>query len=117
MQRVALAKLLMLSPDVLLLDEPTKGLGLASKMELARLLRAKASEGVSILLVTHDVELAAALADRVALWFDGGVASTGTPEAFFGSNVLYTTPAARIAAPFDRAVVTLEGLVRSVRHA
>lgn len=94
-QRLALAKLLSGSPELLLLDEPTKGMDALAKAEFAELLRG--STGTAVLLVTHDAEFAAKCADRCGLLFNGEVVSEGEPAAFFGENYFYTTPLCRLA--------------------
>lgn len=96
MHKAALLKLLLLEPDVLLLDEPTKGLDAAAKRIFADMLREQGQD-LAILLVTHDVEFAAAYADRCALLFDGRIVSQGAPRHFFAENLYYTTAAHRIA--------------------
>lgn len=72
-QQTALAMMLLMKPDILLLDEPTKGLDPAAKDRLAALLQQLRGQGISILIVTHDVEFAAKHASRCALLFDGGL--------------------------------------------
>ncbi len=105
-QRCALAKALLTEPELLLLDEPTKGLDAVCKRELRALLRRLAAQGVCVLLVTHDVEFAAETADRCALLFDGGVIGAGTPEDFFSENSFYTTAAVRMAHDLCPRAVT-----------
>ena len=68
-QRAALAKILLTRPDILLLDEPTRGLDAAFKAELAELLHDLLAQGVTVVLVSHDVEFCAAYAQRCALFF------------------------------------------------
>ncbi len=105
-QKCALGKLLLTEPQILLLDEPTKGLDASYKNRLAGLLKQLQAEGRTILLVTHDVEFAAAVADRCALFFDGEIISDGTPNEFFSGNNFYTTAASRIARTlFPNAVL------------
>lgn len=96
-QRLALAKLLSERPELLLLDEPTKGMDALSKAEFAEFLRETAGQGTAVLLVTHDVEFAAKCADRCGLLFNGEVVSEGEPTAFFNENYFYTTPLCRLA--------------------
>lgn len=93
-QRLALAKLLSCDPELLLLDEPTKGMDALAKAEFAKLLRGLTG---AVLLVTHDAEFAAVCADRCGLLFNGEVVSEGEPAAFFGENYFYTTPLCRLA--------------------
>ncbi|MDE7361864.1 MAG: ATP-binding cassette domain-containing protein [Oscillospiraceae bacterium] len=94
-QRLALAKLLLSEPELLLLDEPTKGMDALAKAEFAELLRGLT--GTAVLLVTHDAEFAAKCADICGLLFNGEVVSEGEPAAFFGDNYFYTTPLCRLA--------------------
>lgn len=95
-QRVALAVSLLKKPDVLLLDEPTKGLDRPSKDALVPLLADLKSAGKSILLVTHDLDFAAAVSDRCALLFDGRFVFSGESRAFFTQGDLYTSTVARM---------------------
>ncbi len=104
-QLLALAKVLATKPRVLLMDEPTKGLDAEKKADLLSILARLKADGVSILIVTHDVEFAALCADRCALFFRGAVVSGGTPRAFFAENNFYTTAARRMTrGHFDNAV-------------
>lgn len=104
-QRAALAKILLTRPDILLLDEPTRGLDAAFKAELAELLQSLLAQGVTVVLVSHDVEFCAAYAQRCALFFDGSIASDGAPREFFALNRFYTTAANRMArGPLPEAV-------------
>lgn len=95
-QRLALAKLLSESPELLLLDEPTKGMDAASKQELSRLLRDIAADGCAVLLVTHDTELAADCADMCGMLFNGEILNEASPEEMFRENYFYTTSMARL---------------------
>ena len=106
-QRAALAKLLLCTPNILLLDEPTKGLDAAFKRQLAQILRELQAGGVTIVTVSHDVEFCAEFADRCALFFDGGITAEGTPRAFFSGNCFYTTAADRIARELLPGAVTV----------
>jgi len=63
-----------------MLDEPTRGLDYSAKQALVRLLREWQAEGVGVLLVTHDVELAAQAADRVVILSQGEIVADDTPE-------------------------------------
>ena len=103
-QLVALAK----KPKLLLLDEPTKGLDAFSKKRMTEILRALKSRGVTIVTVTHDVEFAAELADRCALFFRGEIVSDCPPEDFFSENNFYTTAASRMTRGHFEKTVTVE---------
>ena len=110
-QKCALAKMLLLKPKILLLDEPTKGLDAYSKHTLKNILADLKRDGMTILAVTHDVEFAAENADRCALFFDGEILSADVPEKFFSENNFYTTAANRIARQLCRNAVTCEQVV------
>lgn len=107
-QRLALGKILLLEPEILLLDEPTKGLDPFFKRTLAGIFHRLCEQGVSILMVTHDIEFCASYADRCALFFDGEVVSCGTPKEFFAGNNFYTTSANRLAGAWFPDAVTWE---------
>jgi len=96
-QRAALAKILLMEPEILLLDEPTKGMDAQFKEEFADILLDLKANGVTILMVSHDVEFSAEFADRCALVFDGSITSIDTPRAFFKGKNFYTTSANRMA--------------------
>lgn len=116
MQLVALAKALATHPRLLLLDEPTKGLDAAYKRRFSDILRALSAQGITTVTVTHDVELAAACADRCVLFFRGRAVSEGTPCEFFDGNRFYTTAARRMSADvFDRAI-TVEDVAELCRR-
>lgn len=111
-QQTALAMMLLMKPDILLLDEPTKGLDPAAKDRLAVLLQQLRGQGISILIVTHDVEFAAKHATRCALLFDGGITAEGTPAEFFSSNYFYTTAVNRIVRDWLPQALTIEDVIR-----
>lgn len=96
-QKCALCKILLTEPKILLLDEPTKGMDAYSKDKFMNLLKKLQNQDKTILIVTHDVEFAAVVSDRCALFFDGEIISEGTPNEFFSGNNFYTTVASRIA--------------------
>ena len=112
-QKLAFAKLLLREPKILLLDEPTKGLDAHAKHELAALLKGLQKQGMTIVMVTHDIEFSAQYSDYCALFFDGSVVSEDTPRDFYSGNHFYTTAAHRMArqqfphAILDKDVVNL----------
>ena len=114
-QLLALAKVLATRPRILLMDEPTKGLDAEKKAILLDILRALRAEGVSILIVTHDVEFAALCADRCVLFFRGAAVSDGLPRAFFAENNFYTTAARRMTRGYLDNAVTAEDVVALCR--
>jgi len=95
-QRVALGAISVTRPGALLLDEPTRGLDYAAKRELVDLLHGWRDQGVAILLVTHDVELVAAAADRVLLMSQGEIIAGGEPAEVLGASPLFAPQVARL---------------------
>ena len=110
-QRAALAKVLLLEPEILLLDEPTKGLDAEFKQAFALILRTLLARGVSLLMVSHDVEFCARYAHRCALFFDGSVVTEAAPRDFFSGNSFYTTAANRMARSLEPRAVTPEDVM------
>lgn len=95
-QLVALAKVLATKPKLLLLDEPTKGIDADSKHRLKAVLKQLKSEGMTIVMVTHDTEFACDCADRCAMMFRGEIVSEAVPREFFSENNFYTTAVSRM---------------------
>lgn len=105
-QRCALAKVLLTEPEILILDEPTKGFDGFHKRKLAEILKKLLDDGVTILMVSHDIEFCAEYADICALCFDGGIAASGNAKQFFAGNSFYTTSANRMVREYFPAAVT-----------
>ncbi len=110
-QKLALAKLLLIEPKILLLDEPTKGLDAHAKEELAGILKDLQARGMTIIMVTHDIEFSAQYSNRCALFFDGSIVSEGEPRAFYSGNNFYTTAAHRISRDLLSNAITCEDVV------
>ncbi|MCI6859395.1 MAG: energy-coupling factor transporter ATPase [Eubacterium sp.] len=110
-QRLALAKILLLRPKVLLMDEPTKGLDSYFKEEFADILELLKEQGVTIFMISHDIEFCARYGDRCGLFFDGNVAACGEPAEFFAGNNFYTTAANRMARKYFPMAVTGKDVV------
>ncbi len=110
-QRLALAKVLLAQPEILLLDEPTKGLDVEYKAVFAGILRQLTGQGLTIIMVSHDIEFCAEYADRCALVFDGQVAAEDTPGRFFAENHFYTTDANRMVRHLLPWAVTVEDVI------
>ena len=110
-QRAALAKVLLREPQILLLDEPTKGLDSAFKESFAGILKQLTAQGVCVILVSHDVEFCAAYGDRCALFFDGGIVAEDAPVPFFSGKSFYTTAASRMARRLLPEAITAEDVI------
>ena len=112
-QRAALAKVLLQDPQILLLDEPTKGVDNDFKRVFAEVLRELTARGVCVIMVSHDVEFCAAYADRCGLFFDGSIVTIDAPQPFFAGKSFYTTAANRMARQVLPNAVTPEDIIRS----
>ena len=110
-QRAALAKVLLKNPQILLLDEPTKGMDAQFKEEFADILYELKNKGVTIIMVSHDIEFCCEYADRCALVFDGDITSQGTPRDFFAGKNFYTTAANRMARTVLEKAVTANDII------
>ena len=106
-QRLALAKVLIADPDILLMDEPTKGLDNGFKMQLADMLRKLQKRGKTIVVVSHDIEFCAVAGDRAALLFDGEVATVSDVRNYMSDNNFFTTAASRISRNILDGAVTV----------
>ena len=111
MQRVALAKVLLLKPSILLLDEPTKGLDAAFKESFASILKELTALGVCIIMVSHDMEFCAQHAHRCALFFDGDIVASDNARNFFSGNRFYSSSANRMAGHLLPKAITVNDLV------
>ena len=114
-QRAALAKVLMTKPTILLLDEPTKGIDSFFKETFAGILAQLKAQGVTILMVSHDVEFCAKYADLVGMFFDGQVLTVDTPRRFFGQNSFYTSAANRMSRCVFKNAVSCEDVIELYR--
>ena len=110
-QRAALAKILLEEPEILLLDEPTKGVDNDFKRVFAQILKELTAKGVSVVMVSHDLEFCAQYADRCGLFFDGSVVSIDAPQPFFAGKNFYTTAANRMARHLLPNAVTPEDVI------
>ena len=112
-QRTALAKILLTDPDILLLDEPTKGMDCEFKLNFAEILK---SLGKTVVMVSHDVEFCAENADFCAMLFDGKIVSCSTAGDFFSGNFFYTTCANRISRNVFENCVTDKEVIALCRE-
>ena len=115
-QRAALAKVLLTKPRLLLLDEPTKGIDCFFKETFARILADLKAQGITVVMVSHDVEFCARYADVVAMFFDGQILAADTPRRFFGANSFYTTAAHRMSRHVFDGAVTAEDVIALYRQ-
>ena len=114
-QRLALAKILLLRPKLLLMDEPTKGLDSYFKKEFAGILALLKEQGVTVFMISHDIEFCASYADRCGLFFDGNIVACGTPGEFFAGNNFYTTAANRMARRYFPMAGNGEDVVKCLK--
>lgn len=114
-QRAALAKVLLLDPEVILLDEPTKGMDGFYKRKLAGILQGLLAEGRTILMVSHDIEFCAEFGDTCAMFFYGGVAAQKPAREFFMGNSFYTTAANRMARRWCPEAITAKDVIERCR--
>lgn len=107
-QRLALAKVMVSNPDILLLDEPTKGLDPFFKQTLGRILRSLCKENKTIFMVSHDIEFCAEFGDRCSMFFDGEIATSGSAKEFFSGNNFYTTVENKLTRKWCEGIITGE---------
>lgn len=96
--------------DILLLDEPTKGIDAWSKKEFISILRKLSNDGKTVILVTHDNEFAAEVSDKCGLLFDGTIISEESTREFYSRNNFYTTSVSRITKGYFDNAITLEDI-------
>ncbi len=110
-QRAALAKILLNEPKILILDEPTKGMGAEFKKEFGAMLKELKRNGVTIVTVSHDTEFCAQYADTCAMFFDGAITSQAGARDFFAGKSFYTTAANRMARGILPNAVLAEDII------
>lgn len=84
-QRVAIVRALMMSPDVMLFDEPTSALDPEMVGEVLSVMKQLAEEGMTMVVVTHEMGFAREVADRILFMSDGKITEEGTPDEIFGN--------------------------------
>jgi len=99
-QRVALASVVAAQPDVLVLDEPTRGLGYELKQELMSFLREYSAKDRSVVLITHDVETVVRHADRVLLLENGRVSAHGPTRRVLAGSDAFRPDVNRFVRPY-----------------
>ncbi len=110
-QRVALASILVAGPQVLLLDEPTRGLDYQQKDALVTFLQREKARGRTIIMATHDVELVATCADRVILLGDGQIVVDGPARQVMSESLVFASQINKLFR--DPAVLTVEDALAS----
>jgi len=114
-QKLAIGKILLLDPKIIILDEPTKGIDAFSKLLLKDILLQLQAEGMTILLVTHDIEFAALVSDRCGLFFDREIIALEEPTSFFTKNNFYTTMANRLSRHHYNNAITSNDVIQLCR--
>lgn len=116
MQRAALCMVLLKEPQILLLDEPTKGMDNLFKKQFASKIKELNSKGITVIMVSHDTEFCAEYCDECALIFDGMCALQEESRKFFSKNFFYTTTANKIAREFFPNAVTERQVLEHCRQ-
>ena len=114
-QMAWIAMCLAQAPEIILLDEPTKGMDAEYKEELGKILKKLQQHGMTVFMISHDIEFCASYADRCGLFFDGNIVACGTPGEFFAGNNFYTTAANRMARRYFPMAVTGEDIVECLK--
>ncbi|MFA5527207.1 MAG: ATP-binding cassette domain-containing protein [Peptostreptococcales bacterium] len=112
-QRVALASILVMDPELILLDEPTRGLDYILRSSMGKLLNFFKEQGKTIVIVTHDVEFLAMYAGNIRIMFKGEIVQEGTPEEVFSTGNYYSTQIRKLFTGVDDEVQSYEeGLIK-----
>jgi len=114
-QKCALGRVLISQPEIILLDEPTKGLDAFYKSELSEIFEKLSQEGKTLVIVTHDVEFSATTAHSCAMLFDGEIICKEPPQVFFSENYFYTTSSAIIAKDVIKNAVTVSQVTENLK--
>ncbi len=114
-QRTALAKVLFTRPEILLLDEPTKGCDGYYRQQMGQILKALQEQGMTILIVSHDMEFCGEYAQYCCMLFDGQTTGLEPAHRFFADRSFYTTAARRMTKGYLENAVTREDVIHSWR--
>ncbi|HQE05136.1 MAG TPA: ATP-binding cassette domain-containing protein [Tepidanaerobacteraceae bacterium] len=114
-QKLAMAMVLLSRPQLLLLDEPTKGLDPTFKISFKDILNKLIKSGITIVMVSHDIEFVAANASSCALLFNGEITTKDTPSNFFSENYFYTTAVNRTVREKLPKAITLEDVIKACK--
>lgn len=115
-QRAGFVKLLLLEPEILLLDEPTKGCDSFSKAELAEFLKKLSESGITVLLVTHDLDFSAEVSTACAMLFNGTLSKRLEPHEFYCGKRFYTTSANKISKGIKNGIIATDELLSAVKE-
>jgi energy-coupling factor transporter ATP-binding protein EcfA2 len=110
-QRVALAAILAAEPEILLLDEPTRGLDYQNKVLLTRILNDLSGRGITIIMATHDVELVAHCADRVIIMGEGQVVVDGPIREVMTESLIFASQINKLLR--DNRFLTVEDVLQA----
>lgn len=105
-QRVALASVLVTGPELIILDEPTRGIDVRLKAELGKFLQEEAAAGKTVMVVTHDVEFASEFADNIVIMFAGRIVSAGEKHAVLGKSIFYAPQIGKMCRGICEGVLT-----------
>ena len=115
-QRLILAAISLLKPQLLLLDEPTQGLDAYNKEDLGQFLRQMQAEGVAILMVSHDVEFVAEYSDKIIFIADGSLLCSGNKHDMLSSSLFYSPQVSKVFRGWAERIVTLEQAQELLQH-
>ena len=115
MQMLALAKVMLTGADIMLLDEPTKGMDQGAKAVFGSQLGDLTAAGQTVVIVSHDIEFCAEYADICGMLFDGELISVSDAKSFFAGNSFYTTDASRMVREYFPEAVTAEQAARAIK--
>lgn len=107
-QRVAIASILVMDPDILILDEPTRGLDKDLKEKLGHIILELKDKRKTVILVTHDVEFTSKFCDRACLIFDGSIAQIGSKYEVMSSGIYYSTQINKLFSGYVNNILTLD---------
>lgn len=115
-QRLALATILVLNPNILLLDEPTRGLDYEAKQNLGEILIKLKKSGTTIILVTHDIDFSAQFCSNFVLMFNGEVAAKGSTKEVLKDGIYYTTDIYKLLKGKTEDIYTLNQALAAIRR-
>ncbi len=112
MQKIAILKALSENPDILILDEPSKGLDPISRLKLAKILSKLQSNGLTIIMSNHDLSFVSNTCNRCMMLFDGAIQIDSSPRDVFSNNNFYTTFVNRIVKEHIPDGIVIRDLIK-----